>query len=736
MSARNRKGPSFLNAALPASPIRLLQALGLAVTALSSGLGRASGAPLSSAGAATPDAAGTAVAAPVDEGATALPGIQVTGSSHAAEQDLPQAVDIIDQKELAEQAITRLQDALRNVPGITLNAGEGGAHGDSINLRGLSVPDSFFLDGLRDIGQYQRDTFNQDAVAVLLGPASVLFGRGSTAGVVNAISKQPELTPLEAASLAVGTAGLARATADFNWVLDQTTAARLTVMDERSGLAQRNDVENRRSGIAPSISFGIGTPTRLSLGLFHQEEDNTPDYGIPFVDGSPAPVNRTNYYGLLNYDRTSTDVNIFTARFDHDLTEDVTLTNTLRAAHYQFAYLLSAPHLDDDYTEPPAPGTPLADIRIYRDQPSSAGSESELINRTDLTSTFSTGGVGHTLITGIELSRETSDVDRYLNGIDLIAPTTLLNPNPYNAPATPLVVESRPQSQGTDVSLYAIDSIALSPKWDVDAGLRWDRFRSHFSDPLGGSSFARVDTEVSPRVALIYKPDRGQSYYASYGTSFNPAIEYLTLAPTSTSLAPERNRTIEIGTKIRLLDGKLGLTGALFRSDLTNARIADPDDPTIQEAPFDQRVRGIELGVAGYLTERWEVRASYTALNDVINSSTDPLAVMKDVPNVPNSAFNLWLTYETPGDWTLGTGLNFVGHRYADTHNTAGVPAFVVFNEMLAYRVDRNLSVQINLNNLTNRLYYSSLYYSAADENHAVPGPGRTLVLSASLRYD
>lgn len=679
-------------------------------------------------------AAPPAATASVDNGVT-LQSIKVTGTSDESAHDIPQSIDTIDEKELTDQGVTRLQDALRNVPGITLNAGEGGAHGDSINLRGLSVPDSFFLDGLRDIGQYQRDTFNQEAIAVLLGPSSVLFGRGSTAGVVNAISKQPMLTSLDAATFSFGSAGLVRGTGDFNWVLGDTTAARVTLMDEHSNIAERDVVLNRRSGIAPSIAFGIDTPTRFTVNFLHQEENNIPDYGIPFIDGAPAQINRRNYYGLANYDHTTTDVNILTARLEHDFNDDVSLSNTFRAARYEFTYLLSAPHLDDDFTEPPAPGTPLADISIYRDQPSSAGTERQLINRTDLTSKFATGSLTHTLITGIELGNESSDITRYFNGIDVIPPTPLLTPDPYNTPPTPLTADALPQTRGSDVSAYAIDRIAVSQNWDVDAGLRWDRFNSHFSEAISDSAFSRADAEISPRAALVYKPDKNQSYYFSYGTSYNPAIEYLTLAPSSQSLSPEKDSTLELGTKLQLADGRISLTGAVFDAQLKNARIADPDDPTIQQVPFNQTVKGVEAGVAGHLSERWEINAGYTHLDDRITETTDPLALGKVAPNTPNNAYSVWTTFEATPDWTFGSGLNYAGHRYADTENTAGVPSYVTFNEMVAYQLNSNLTLQANLNNVTNKLYFNSIYYSAIDENHAVPGPGRTFIVSAKVRY-
>jgi catecholate siderophore receptor len=676
-----------------------------------------------------------ALGAPQADSVMNLPAIEVTGTATVLARDVPQSILTVSQQEISEQAVNSMQDVLRNVPGITINAGEGGAHGDSVNLRGISVPDSFFLDGLRDIGTYQRDTFDEEEVEVLLGPSSVLFGRGSTAGVINQVTKQATLAPIEAASLEVGTAGIERATADLDFAISAHAAGRINLMDQRFGVADRNDVLNKSYGIAPTLAFGINTPTTLTLSFLHQDEDDIPDYGIPFIDGSPAHVNRRNYYGLVNYDRTRNRVDVGTVRLEHKFSDHVSLINSARYGHYDFSYLLSAPHLDDDFTEPPPPGTPLSGILVYRDQPSSAGTEKELVDRTDLTAKFETAGISHTLITGVELSRESSDVAKYINGIDVVPPTPLLDPVGYFAPPTALDVDELPSSSGNDVSLSAMDRMRLTAQWDFDAGLRWDRFNSYFSEATTGSAFSRNDTELSPRAALVYKPDGWQSYYASYGSSYNPAIEYLVIAPTSESLSPEKDYTTEVGIKLDFLNRSLTFTGAVFDTLLANARLADPDDPTVQQMPFDQRVLGLEVGASGYITDQFEVLASYTHLDDRISASSDPLAIGKRVPNIPNDSLSLWLTWEPGRTWKFGGGAIYMGQRYADTYNTAGVPSYVVLNGMVSYRVNPHFDLQLNLNNIADKLYYNSIYYTEVDENHAVPGPGRTILLTARIHF-
>jgi catecholate siderophore receptor len=702
----------------PPGPLSRLTAAGIAVSTLLSANAHAD----------------VAVVAPSGQ-QSALPSVEVTGTAIQSDFDTSQSVNTIDKKELGQQNLTLVQDALRNVPGITLNSGEGGSHGDSVNLRGLSIPDSFFLDGVRDIGQYQRDTFNSEAISVLLGPASAVFGRGSTAGVINSISKQPMLTPLAAISVSGGMGNYWRGTGDLNVPLSDTAAARITVMDQRNQVVDRDQVVYRRYGVAPTLALGIGTPTRLTLSYFKEEENNLPDYGIPFIDGAPAAVNRSNYYGLTNYDNTRTNTNIGTIRFEHDFGENITLSDSARYGNYGFQYLVSGPFLGNDFIDPPPPGTPYADIYVSHDQPSSAGTTSLAINRTDLTSEFDVAGFKNVLTTGLELSKEQSNVSRYTNGLDDIAPTPLLNPNGFGIAPTPLTTYSNPKGRGNDVSVYALDSIALGAHWDVDAGLRWDRFASSFSEPFTDTGFSRTDTFVSPRAAVIFKPDEAQSYFLSYGTSYNPVVEYLIIAPSDQSLAPEKTSNLELGAKVKILGGKAELTGSLFDTQVKNARNSDPDDPTIQDAPFDQRVKGVELGINGYVMEEWEVAANYTHLNDKITATSDPLSLGKLAPNTPHDAANVWTTVEPTEAWTIGGGMTAVSHRYADTENTAGVPAYVFFNAMTSYIVNEHLKLQLNLNNVTNKLYFTGVYYSGVDENHALPSAGRTLIGLANYRF-
>lgn len=650
-------------------------------------------------------------------------------------QDIPQSIDVIDNEQLQTQSITRLQDALQNVPGITMNSGEGGAHGDNVNLRGLLVQNGFFMDGMRDPGNYTRDSFNLESIDVIKGPSSTMFGYGSSAGLINQVSKLPTLAPSNTFDVKGGTNNMIRGTGDFNVVINDNIAARLAVMGEHSNIADRDYVLNQRYGFAPSIAFGMNGPTKLTLSYLNQEENNIPDYGIPFLDGSVAPVSRSNYYGLAKYDRTQTNTNVATAIFEHIFNSHFKLTNTFRYGNYGFKYLVTAPTLGNDDHDPPPPGTPLDQVLVYRDRPGSAGTTTLLTDRINLNSTFNTGPLQHTLATGLNLSRETMNTTRYENQNELIAPTSLLYPNAQQVLSLPQQVASRPGSRGDDINLYALDTVNVTDKWDIVGGLNFDRFISKFYDTTSSDSYTQTNSLVSPRAALVYKPFATQSYYFSYGTSYNPAIQYLTLAPSSTALAPEKTTNLEVGGKITLLQGMLSLNGALFQIEANNVRVADPDDPTLQAVTFSERVRGLELTLNGRLTPNWEINTGYSHLNAIIETGTDPTEAGKNVPNVASDTFNLWTTYSPLRNWKVGTGLYAYGPRYASPDNSTSMAGYMLWNMMTSYQLNHYCDLQLNLNNLMNKYYLQSAYFSSASESHAIPGPGRTAMLTVKVFF-
>ena len=658
-------------------------------------------------------------------------------------QNAPQSVTVVNQELMEQQSATRLEQALQNVPGITLNAGEGAARGDTVNIRGFSAFNDFFLDGIRDAAVYTRDSFNLQSVEVVKGPSAVLFGRGSTGGAINQVSKAPLLAPLDVFTTVFGTNQLYRGTADVNVPFSAEDAFRLNAMGESSSSAERDFVESRRWGLAPAISFGIGGQDTLTLAYLHQQEDNVPDGGIPFVDGRPAPVPIDTDYGLVT-DRTRSNVDIATALYKHDFTSNLSIANTLRYAHYDFNYRSAMPNFGsvaDGGQGPPVPGTPLADILVGRDEPASSGIQTNIDDQLNVYARFATGVMTHAFVGGIEYSRQTSDLSRYVNPFNTnnnwLPETPLLDPNPYG-PQPPIEPVSSYQNTTAYVySAYVTDTIGFSPYFDVIAGARYDEFSADYGQlSVSNNSLLRldhVDRLGSPRTALEFKPTPTQTYYLFYGTSFDPSAEALTLTTKTADLGPVKAETYEAGAKYTLLDGGLLLSGALFRTTVDNAQTNDPENPNITLLAGNQRVDGLELSATGHLTRQWELTAGYTYLDGRTLEAGTPAYVGKDLPNVARHEIDLWTEYDLGSRWEVGLGGNWFTHRYADYGETANLPGYTVVNAMVSYRARQNLFVQLNGFNLLDKSYYLSPYYTSASENHVLPGPARSGSLTIRL---
>jgi catecholate siderophore receptor len=654
------------------------------------------------------------------------------------QQHTPQSVTVVSQQLLESQAATRLTDALRNVPGITLNSGEGAARGDTVNLRGFAAFNDFFLDGIRDAAVYTRDSFDLQSVEVVKGPSAVLFGRGSTGGAINQVSKAPLLTPLDELTAEYGTNNLYRATADVDTPIAPGMAARLNLMRESSDVAERDLVHNGRWGVAPAIGFGLGGRDTFTLAYLHQQENDLPDVGVPFVDGRLPPVPRHAFYGLAS-DRATADDDIATARYVHSFSDDLTLADTLRYANYDFGNRFDAPNFGHSV---PAPGQPLADILVGRDAPSSSGEQTNLDEQLDVTARLQTGPISHALVAGVEIARQSSRLERYTNPFNAnngwIPETPLPAPDPYErSPFEPIA--SQQETLAPSGGAYVIDTLSLGRVVSLTGGFRYDWFDARYRQLTFASGALLQLTERnrlgSPRAALLLSPTAHQSYYLSYGTSFDPSAEALTLTTRTANLGPVRARTYEAGAKSDWLGGRLLLTGALFRTEIDNAQTNDPDNPSITVLNGDQRVDGLELDASGYLTRHWELYGGYSYLDGRTLASGTAAYVGKVMPNVAHDSLNLWSEYELPAGWEIGGGANWLGKRFADSAEAANVPGYVVWNAMVSYTLSPHLQLQLNGLNLFNRRYYGGLYYTSAAENHAVPGAGRSMTLSARMSF-
>jgi catecholate siderophore receptor len=643
-------------------------------------------------------------------------------------KDTPQSITVIPGQVLDERAMFTLRDALRTVPGISLAAGEGGGRqGDNLTLRGFPAGNDIYIDGVRDLGQYSRDTFNLESVEVLKGPSSVLFGRGSTAGIINQVSKSPNLTPFYEISGTVGSGPQGRTTLDFNQPLGDAAALRLNMMGFKGDTPGRDLVTSERWGVAPSFGIGLNGPTRLIVSYFYQGDDSLPDYGLPYLRGGPPKVDTENFYGIPGRDYEHDDVHIGTIRLEHDVSESIRFRSTLRFALIERGSLVSIPAIVG------TPGSlPLSAIQVSRTGTQRSQVDTSVLNTTEVIAKFDTWGFKHTLVTGFDASRENSDVRRYtFTGV----PTTeLLNPNPDpNLSGMGRVKNFDGTSGATSVGVYAVDEMAITEQWKIMGGLRYDLFDAQFRNMFLGQKLSRTDEALSPRAALVFLPTKWQTYYFSYGTSFNPSAEALVLALNNAGTEPETNETFELGAKWDLLGGALGIRTAFFRTYKNNARTTDPV-LGVQVTDGKQRVQGAELEVVGGVLPGWNVWLSYAYLDSRILDSLDIQTGVpvqgKRLANVPEHSASLWTIYDFNPQWQVGAGAVFVDKRYANTDNLNVVPSYVRGDLTAAYRPLKPLELRFNVINVSDERYFDAIHPS-----HVIPGNARTFLLTGTWRF-
>jgi catecholate siderophore receptor len=655
-------------------------------------------------------------------------------------KDTPQTITTLSAQLLDDRAAMSLNDALRNVPGITLGAGEFSWQGNNPNIRGFSSRNDMFLDGLRDFGSYDRDPFNLQSIEVMQGPSSMVFGRGSTGGVINQASKTPFDESLRALHVNIGNAATRRVTVDVNEPLTERVAARLNLMKHEGGIPARDGAHADRYGIAPSLSVQLGSATALTLSYMKQASENIPDYGLPWLAGKPADVERSNFYGFES-DYIDTDADISTIRLDHELGSDTRLQALVRYADYQRQTRITEPLLPGSVTA----STPLETVMVNRNVFTGESTERMLQGQLNLVSKFSTGALEHALVAGVEAGRESS-APGFGFGLG-VPPTSLLNPAAEAFSSTGIARRLLSDSDADSIAAFVLDTVKLGDHWQVMAGLRRDRFEidyraSRFDDAgaaLGNEQIVRTDIKTSYRAALVYKPVEAGTVYLGWGTSFNPSSEGLSFVNSGRNLTigdaylgPENNRSVELGTKWELRNGGLTVDAALFNIVKSNARVPDPANPGFNILAGEQTVNGFSFSASGRLNQYLALNGGYTWL-DSEQGRTTQLTVAPGTPlaNVPEHAYSLWLTWDPVANLQLSGGARYIDARLATiTQPVKQVPDYWAFDAMVKYQVSDALSLKLNLTNLTDEYYFDQLH-----PFHVIPGPGFASVFAVNLDY-
>lgn len=670
--------------------------------------------------------------------------------------DIPQSITVINKALMQSTGATSFAAAVSKVPGVTIGAAEGGQIGNNITLNGFTARTDLYIDGMRDPAQYYRDVFDLEQIEVLMGPSSMLFGRGSTGGVINQVLKKPLLGKSTEVSSSITTNGLVRGTADINLPTGESSALRVPMMFQAGKASTRNQSEVLDFGFAPSYKFGIGTPTEVTLYALLQRNHDHADYGLPPLNGLPANVNLNNAYGFSS-DYTDQNIVMVGALIEHKFSKNVKLRNQT-----QFNYV----NTNVVETAPQSIGTVNA-AGVFTPVTSYPGAAQNLVvrqqshdrnifdiainNQTELQAKVDTGPLKHDFLAGIDLGYESFYNQNYFrngtcNGTSLNATgattgyvgcTSLLYPAGGNTPPNaPEQVGNLATSQARAFGVYVNDTLEIIPEIKLVGGVRYDVYWAqvgnsiNFANTLGNTNVPyteQTNTYTSVRTGIIFQPWREQTYYFSYSTSFNPSLEQLTNTTGSQVLPPETNESFEAGVKYDLFDENLSLTGAIFQITKQNARVSNADGTF--SAVGTTRVKGVRAGVAGRITNEWQVFGGYTYLDArVINGGSLTGTVP---PNTPRDAATLWTTYTFKDKYEIGGGPTYVGARYVNTQNTTYVPDYVRFDATAAYKAD-TYDLRLNVFNLFNVKYYDQLIPS--DGGRAVPGSGLTAMLTLTYR--
>jgi catecholate siderophore receptor len=669
--------------------------------------------------------------------------------------DIPQSITVLDKSLLQSQGVSSLADALHNVPGITLGGAEGGQIGNNINLNGFTARTDIYLDGFRDRGQYYRDTFALDSVEVLMGPSSMLFGRGSTGGAINQVSKTPSLKPATEVSLSDTTNGLARGTADLNAPLSDISAMRIALMAQQGAVSTRDKTTVKDYGVAPSYVWGLGMPTQINLSALVQHNNDRPDYGVSPLNGRPVQSGMNTIYGYSD-DHTIQDITAVGGEIKHRFASGLTLRDRLQFNEVDTAARETAPQgigtvNSHGYTALPVAGIsalPLSQLWVRLQSHDRTIHDTSLFNQAEASGDFATGPVKHSLLVGTEFGHDDYRNQGYsrtgsCNGVALAAGYVscepVLNP-PYGAsPPTASVPGNLAGGKADTAAVYANDAVSLTSQFKLVGGLRYDRYAATISNSInstntaGNTSFASLSQTVgftSVRAGVIWQPTREQSYYASYSTSFDPSLEQLTSTTgLSQPLPPESNKAYEVGGKWDLLQDRLDVTAAAFQITQYNSRSQNSDNTYTANGTI--RVQGARFGAVGKLTKQWQIFAGYTRLDAKIVNAVAAGTLGKVPANTPKDSATLWSTYEVDRNWEVGGGLVYMSPRYLNNTDTVHVGGYTRWDATLAWRQPR-YDVRLNLFNLLDAHYYDSLIQS--DGGRAVPGTGRTAMISVVFR--
>ena len=697
--------------------------------------------------------------------------------------NIPQTVTVVPEVVLQQQAARTLIDALRNSSGITMQLGENGntSAGDTFSIRGSSAQSNIFVDGIRDLGAITRDTFNTEQVEITKGAVGADNGRGAISGYVNMVSKQAQLDEFRDATAGISSAGNYRATADINTTLSDDAAVRVNIMWQDGGVPGRDYVEDNRWGVAPAFAYGLGAPTRLFVFTQHVRANNVPDGGIPSIgyagfynaslSGSAATkVDTDNFYGRYDdFEKIKSDM--ATMRVEHDFSADLKFVNSTRYGSSSMDRVMTGINaLGVSSATDPDTWT------VARTRQTTYQVNDILTNQSNLRLSLKNDTVQHEITGGLEFIREGQSsmgwngygtLPGYLNGGTAI---NLPNASLYQPDAhfsygyyAPFRTGADSDGESTTYAGYVFDTLKFGEQWLVNAGIRYEHYRTSYTgvsinNTTGVASLSDVAKHgelLSWKTGAVFKPLANGSIYLSFSNTLTPpGSSNFTLSSESTSnvnnvsLDPQEAVNSEVGTKWELLNDRLSLSAALYRTDNKN-QLVQLDSTTNEYAQYGKRrVQGLELGLVGKITDAWQVIAGAAwSDNEEIEGAvvTGTSSGTQDIAGstarwAPEYSANFWTTYAFMR-WNAGLGMTYMGEQRLVTRTDIdistipglkGIPGYTVFDGMLGYALGSSVNLQLNACNLLNKSYISSLNNSGSRVRLDTP---RYIQLNFSLKF-
>lgn len=627
---------------------------------------------------------------------------------------VPQAIDSVKASELTAFGQPTLSEALTGIPGVNAS---GDTRFDGVNIRGFSASNDFYLDGFRDDMQYTRDLGNTERVEVLKGPAAVLYGRGSTGGIVNRVSKKPQKGLESSVSAQVGSFDSRRLAADLNGEAGEQVQVRLNLAQEDKE-SFRNGVTSKRTLLAPSVNWEISDKLNWLLQYERNEHDRTPDRGIPGVNGRPADVPKEYVYSDTRRDFIDDVAQSTRSRFTWDINDQWQLRQ-------QLGYTSLDSQFDNTYVTS-VKGDQVTRARWQQDLKANS-----LISNTEAEGQLQTGPVEHRLLVGFEQNWQERTPKLYQNATAIPA-GNLYDPGSLPTYDGAMKLSSDANHKVRGYGLYVQDQLSLGD-WHLLAGLRRDDFTvTSRRNDLNKEETVSV-TSLSPRLGLVWNPIEEHAFYASYSKTFTPVggeLIGITPGDKNNNLDPQHTRLYEGGVKSDWLDGRLATTLSIYRLEMYNKRSKDPLDPTKVILTGLQRTEGIELSARAQLTDELYLRGGI-AIQDAEQVKADADLQGKRPMNVSRQNGELFAGYQSGKQgWFGETGVTAVGDRFADNANTTTLPGYARFDARAGYRWQQ-WETQLSVENLTDHDYF----VSATSASQIMPGTPRQLHLSAAYRF-